>query len=65
MHQIIAKANTRPELAHPLFSTFTARDPQFVVEIDREKAQVARLFARELASVDPAARRVATPPGRG
>ncbi|HEU4415243.1 MAG TPA: multidrug efflux RND transporter permease subunit [Candidatus Angelobacter sp.] len=38
-HQLIAKANTRPELAHPLFSTFTARDPQFVVEIDREKAK--------------------------
>jgi hydrophobic/amphiphilic exporter-1 (mainly G- bacteria), HAE1 family len=39
MHQLIAKANTRPELVHPLFSTFTARDPQFVVEIDREKAK--------------------------
>jgi hydrophobic/amphiphilic exporter-1 (mainly G- bacteria), HAE1 family len=39
LHQLIAKANTRPELAHPLFSTFTARDPQFVVEIDREKAK--------------------------
>ena len=38
-HQLIAKANTRPELAHPLFTTFTARDPQFVVEIDREKAK--------------------------
>src|ERR1041384_3048809 len=39
VHQVIAKANTRPELAHPLFTTFTARDPQFVVEIDREKAK--------------------------
>ncbi|MGC2697013.1 MAG: multidrug efflux RND transporter permease subunit [Candidatus Angelobacter sp.] len=38
-HQLIAKANTRPELAHPLFTTFTARDPQFIVEIDREKAK--------------------------
>lgn len=38
-HQLIAKANTRPELAHPLFTTFTARDPQFVVQIDREKAK--------------------------
>ncbi|HEY3769522.1 MAG TPA: multidrug efflux RND transporter permease subunit [Candidatus Angelobacter sp.] len=37
--QLIAKANTRPELVHPLFSTFTARDPQFVVTIDREKAK--------------------------
>src|SRR5437868_1591260 len=39
VQQIIAKANTRPELAHPLFTTFTARDPQFVVQIDREKAK--------------------------
>ena len=39
MRQLIAKANTRPELVHPLFSTFTARDPQFVVTIDREKAK--------------------------
>jgi HAE1 family hydrophobic/amphiphilic exporter-1 len=39
VHQVIAKANTRPELVHPLFTTFTARDPQFVVEIDREKAK--------------------------
>jgi hydrophobic/amphiphilic exporter-1 (mainly G- bacteria), HAE1 family len=39
VHQVIAKANTRPELAHPLFTTFTARDPQFIVEIDREKAK--------------------------
>ena len=38
-YQIIAKANTRPELQHPLFTTFTARDPQFVVEIDRERAK--------------------------
>jgi hydrophobic/amphiphilic exporter-1 (mainly G- bacteria), HAE1 family len=39
VHRVIAKANERKELAHPLFSTFTARDPQFVVEIDREKAK--------------------------
>ena len=39
VHQVIAKANARPELAHPLFTTFTARDPQFVVQIDREKAK--------------------------
>ena len=39
VQQIIAKANTRPELAHPLFTSFTARDPQFVVEIDRQKAK--------------------------
>jgi HAE1 family hydrophobic/amphiphilic exporter-1 len=39
VHQLIAKANTRPELQHPLFTTFTARDPQFVVTIDREKAK--------------------------
>ncbi|HMC31310.1 MAG TPA: efflux RND transporter permease subunit, partial [Candidatus Angelobacter sp.] len=39
VHRVIAKANTRPELAHPLFTQWTARDPQFVVEIDREKAK--------------------------
>jgi HAE1 family hydrophobic/amphiphilic exporter-1 len=39
VRQVIAKANARPELAHPLFTTFTARDPQFVVDIDREKAK--------------------------
>ena len=40
MQQIIDEANTRPELAHPLFTTFTThRDPQFVVQIDREKAK--------------------------
>jgi hydrophobic/amphiphilic exporter-1 (mainly G- bacteria), HAE1 family len=39
VHQVIAKANTRPELVHPLFTTFSARDPQFVVNIDREKAK--------------------------
>ncbi len=38
-HQLMAKANTRPELVHPLFTQWTARDPQFVVEIDREKAK--------------------------
>ncbi|HET9363673.1 MAG TPA: efflux RND transporter permease subunit, partial [Candidatus Angelobacter sp.] len=39
VHKIIAKANTRPELVHPLFTSFTARDPQFVVQIDRERAK--------------------------
>src|SRR5882724_4717733 len=38
LHQFIAKAGQRKELAG-LFSTFTARDPQFVVTIDREKAK--------------------------
>ena len=38
LHQFIAKASQRKELTG-LFSTFTARDPQFVVEIDREKAK--------------------------
>jgi HAE1 family hydrophobic/amphiphilic exporter-1 len=38
LHQFIAKASQRHELAG-LFSTFSARDPQFVVEIDREKAK--------------------------
>jgi HAE1 family hydrophobic/amphiphilic exporter-1 len=38
LHQLIGKASTRHELAG-LFSTFSARDPQFVVQIDREKAK--------------------------
>ncbi|HET7872774.1 MAG TPA: efflux RND transporter permease subunit, partial [Terriglobales bacterium] len=38
LHQFMAKASQRKELSG-LFSTFTARDPQFVVEIDREKAK--------------------------
>ena len=38
LHQFIAKASQRKELTG-LFSTFTARDPQFVVQIDREKAK--------------------------
>ncbi len=38
LHQFLAKASQRKELTG-LFSTFTARDPQFVVEIDREKAK--------------------------
>src|SRR5262249_49080082 len=37
VQQVIAKANQRPELVHPLFTSFTARDPQFVVEINRQK----------------------------
>jgi hydrophobic/amphiphilic exporter-1 (mainly G- bacteria), HAE1 family len=38
LHRFLAKASQRKELTG-LFSTFTARDPQFVVEIDREKAK--------------------------
>ena len=38
LHQFLAKASQRKELSG-LFSTFTARDPQYVVEIDREKAK--------------------------
>jgi len=45
LHAFLAKASEhkdkssqRPDLTG-LFSTFTARDPQFVVEIDREKAK--------------------------
>jgi HAE1 family hydrophobic/amphiphilic exporter-1 len=38
MRQLIAKGSQRKELTG-LFSQFTARDPQFVVEIDREKAK--------------------------
>ncbi|HSA91618.1 MAG TPA: multidrug efflux RND transporter permease subunit [Terriglobales bacterium] len=35
---LIRKASTRPEL-QGLFTTFSARDPQFLVEIDRERAK--------------------------
>jgi HAE1 family hydrophobic/amphiphilic exporter-1 len=38
LHQLLAKGSQRKELTG-LFSSFTARDPQFVVEIDREKAK--------------------------
>jgi HAE1 family hydrophobic/amphiphilic exporter-1 len=38
MRQLIAKGSERKELTG-LFSSYTARDPQFVVEIDREKAK--------------------------
>lgn len=37
-HQFQAAASKRPELAG-LFATFSARDPQYVVQIDREKAK--------------------------
>ncbi len=38
LHQFLAKAGQRKELGG-LLSTFTARDPQYAVEIDREKAK--------------------------
>ena len=38
LKQLIARGNQRKELTR-LFSSFTARDPQYVVEIDREKAK--------------------------
>jgi HAE1 family hydrophobic/amphiphilic exporter-1 len=38
LHQFLAKASQRKELSG-LFSTFTARDPQYIVTIDREKAK--------------------------
>jgi HAE1 family hydrophobic/amphiphilic exporter-1 len=38
LQQFLAKARQRKELSG-LFSTFTARDPQYVVSIDREKAK--------------------------
>src|SRR5215467_5741340 len=37
-HQFLGAATKRPEIAG-LFGTFTARDPQYVVQIDREKAK--------------------------
>jgi HAE1 family hydrophobic/amphiphilic exporter-1 len=38
LHDFIQKSNSHKEL-QGLFSSFTARDPQYVVEIDREKAK--------------------------
>ncbi|HKW76206.1 MAG TPA: multidrug efflux RND transporter permease subunit [Terriglobales bacterium] len=38
LHQFLAKASQHKELSG-LFSTFTARDPQYIVTIDREKAK--------------------------
>lgn len=38
MNDLIRKGNARPEL-QSLFSSFSARDPQIVIEIDREKAK--------------------------
>jgi len=38
LQELIQKGNGRKEL-QGLFSSFTARDPQFVVQIDREKAK--------------------------
>jgi len=38
LQELVQKGNARPEL-QGLFSTFTARDPQYVVQIDREKAK--------------------------
>ncbi|HEY7402469.1 MAG TPA: multidrug efflux RND transporter permease subunit [Candidatus Angelobacter sp.] len=50
VQQVIAKANTRPELAHPLFTSFTARDPQFVVEIDRQRAKSLNVSFSQISS---------------
>ncbi len=50
VQQVIAKANTRPELAHPLFTSFTARDPQFVVQIDRQKAKSLNVSFSQISS---------------
>jgi HAE1 family hydrophobic/amphiphilic exporter-1 len=38
LHEFIGKASARPEL-RGLFSDFSARDPQFLIEVDREKAK--------------------------
>ena len=38
LHEIVAKGNQQPEL-RGLFTSFSARDPQFEVTIDREKAK--------------------------
>lgn len=47
--QFMAKASQRPELTG-LFSSFTARDPQYVVEIDREKAKSLKVPFSQITS---------------
>src|SRR5215468_7816709 len=49
VHQFEQKAAQRKELT-PLFATFTARDPQYVVQIDREKAKSLGVSFTEITS---------------
>lgn len=49
LHDFLAKGAKQPELAG-LFSTFSARDPQFVVQIDREKAKSLGVQFSEITS---------------
>ena len=39
LNDMIKKGNERPIFGHSLFSTYTAKDPQFLVVIDRAKAK--------------------------
>jgi len=48
-YQFVAKAAQHKELT-PLFATFTARDPQFVIQIDREKAKSLGVSFTEITS---------------
>jgi HAE1 family hydrophobic/amphiphilic exporter-1 len=49
MRQLIAKGSQRKELTG-LFSAYTARDPQFLVEIDREKAKSLNVSFSQITS---------------
>jgi HAE1 family hydrophobic/amphiphilic exporter-1 len=49
LRQLITKGSQRKELTG-LFSTYTARDPQFVVEIDREKAKSLNVPVSQITS---------------
>lgn len=49
LRQMLAKGSQRKELTG-LFSSFTARDPQFVVEIDREKAKSLNVSFSQITS---------------
>jgi len=49
LYGMIGKGRSYPEL-QGLFSTFTARDPQFLVEIDREKAKSLGVQFTEITS---------------
>ena len=49
MQNLMAKAGARPELTG-LYSSYSARDPQLVVEIDREKAKSLGVSFSEITS---------------
>jgi HAE1 family hydrophobic/amphiphilic exporter-1 len=45
---IVGKGNSQPKELSGLFSTFTANDPQLIVEVDREKAKALHVRLEEI-----------------